>query len=293
MEPLYNVYFAGEVLPGQDSATVRQRVQALFKADEQTLAKLFSGKAQLIKRECDKATAVKFKQALERAGAKPVIKRLPATDPAAGPESPPTAAQSAPADAPPMTMAERLAALTGDQAPAEPPSGPLSEPRAQPQPAAGAETEASTAQAEAGEGPFELSPPGSDVLRPQERAQPVHRDVDTSALSLAAAGERLSEEPPPPPAAPDTGHLSVAATGETIPNLPRDTDVPAPDTSAIDLAPEGSDFSDCAAPPAEPPELNLDDMEVAPAGSELLESQYRKEDPVNAPDTSHLSVDKP
>lgn len=274
MEPRYNVYFAGEVLPEQDSDSVRRRVQALFKADEPTLARLFSGKPQLIKRECDKATALKFKQALERAGAKPVIKRLPPAQ-----EAP---AQARPADPAPMTMAERLAALTGEQAPAAPDAPPT---------AAGADAPTSPPATDPEDDAFELSPPGSDVLRPQERARPVQREVDTSALSLAATGERLSQPAPQGAPAPDTAHLSVAAPGETIPNLPRDTAVPAPDISGLDLAPEGSDFSDCAAPPARPPELNLDAMEVAPPGSELLDSRYRRETTVAAPDTSHLSVE--
>ena len=74
METRYNVYFAGQLLPGQELTSVRDKLAKLFNADQQTLEKLFSGKAQLLKRDCDKATALKYKQAMERAGAQPVIK---------------------------------------------------------------------------------------------------------------------------------------------------------------------------------------------------------------------------
>ena len=68
MEPLYNIYYAGEVLAGFDQSQVRKSLGALFKAGDATLDKLFSGKPQLLKRDCDEATALKYKQAMERAG---------------------------------------------------------------------------------------------------------------------------------------------------------------------------------------------------------------------------------
>ena len=71
MDARYSIYFAGELLDGHDRATVRAGLAKLFNADEATLDKLFSGKAQMIKRGCDKATALKYKQAMERAGAQP------------------------------------------------------------------------------------------------------------------------------------------------------------------------------------------------------------------------------
>ena len=81
METRYNVYFAGQLLEGQELSTVRDNLANVFNADQQTLDKLFSGKAQLLKRDCDKATALKYKQAMERAGALPVIKQAVAAAP--------------------------------------------------------------------------------------------------------------------------------------------------------------------------------------------------------------------
>ena len=79
MEARYNVYFAGQLLEGQDPGSVRSSLAKLFNADEATLEKLFSGNAQLIKRNCDKATALKYKQAMERAGAQALIKAVAET----------------------------------------------------------------------------------------------------------------------------------------------------------------------------------------------------------------------
>ncbi|GAB3270466.1 hypothetical protein [Parahaliea aestuarii] len=275
MEQLYNVYFAGEALPGQDENAVRQRLQGLFKADEATLQRLFSGKPQLIKRECDKATALKYKQAMEKAGAKPVIRRH-AAEPA------PAQRTSAPAqEQRPRTMAERVAALAS----AAPSQAGRTAPPSAAAPAASDD--------DSGDKGLALSPPRSEVLRPQERRQFVPRDVDTSALSLTGSGTRLSDPEPEPPPAPDTGHLSVAASGETIPNLPRYAAPLNPDTSAIDLAPAGSDFSDCAPPPAPAPALDLAGLDLAPSGSDLLDGKYRSSAAAAAPDTSHLALEKP
>ncbi|MFV0276310.1 MAG: hypothetical protein ACK5HY_03885 [Parahaliea sp.] len=270
MGALYNIYFAGEVLPGQNPDAVRDNLQRLFKADADTLARLFSGKAQLVKRQCDKPTALKYKQAMERAGARPLIKRLGddqrATTAAASITS---AAATAP------TMAERIAAIAAEaeRKAAPPPPPPIVR--------------------DTSEG-LSLEPVGSEVLRPEERASSrvEPRVVDTSALSLAAIGERLGTAAPPPPAAPDTRNLSMAAAGEQITNLPGSPPVPEPDISGITLSPEGTDFSDCAPPPASEPELDLSALAMAAAGTDLLDASYRRNETVAAPDTSHLSVSK-
>jgi hypothetical protein len=70
LEQRYDLEFAGETLPGFDEPTVRRAVAALFKADERTLNRLFSGDRLRIKQDCDAATAQRFEDALERVGAK-------------------------------------------------------------------------------------------------------------------------------------------------------------------------------------------------------------------------------
>jgi hypothetical protein len=276
MDSRYNVYFNGQLLEGQDMASVRNKLGRLFNADEQTLDKLFSGKSQLIKRECDRATALKFKQAIEQAGARPVIKEVPAA-PApltANPDKP-----VAPAPAKSTTSAERIAALA--QAPD----------LGSYKPAAARPVEQEPASAETITEGINLAPPGTDVLRPQERQEPVKREVDTAHLALDESRQRLSEPSPPAPSAPDTAHLSMGAAGEVIPTLPADTEPVEPNTDALDLAPADTDFSDCAAPEIEMPALDLSGIDLAPPGEQVLEEKYRKRDEEKPPATGHLSLE--
>ncbi len=240
MEERYNIYFSGQVLEGHDIAQVRLQLAKLFKADDTTLDKLFSGSPQLIKRNCDKDTALKYQQAMKKAGAKPVIRAAEA---------------------------------------AAPPTPPVDTPAG--------ETTAATTE----EGEFDLAPAGADVLRPEERAEPEVLEVDTSALSLAATGERLSEEPPAPPAAPDTDHLSMGDVGDDIPNLDTGPIPDAPDTSNIALTPEGTDFSDCTPEPSAAPAVDLSELELAEHGADMLEEKYRDQEKPKPPATDHLSLE--
>lgn len=270
MEERYNVYFAGQVIDGHDTATVRAKLGKLFNADQPVLDKLFSGKHQLVKRDCDAGTAAKYKQALERAGAVPIIKF-------AAPVAVPAAANAAPERV--MTAAEKIAALA-----------------AAPDEAAYQVSRADTAAATPTETPADsdgiaLAPPGTEVLREAERAQPVKREVDTSALAIDAAAQRLSEEPPPPPPPPDTQHLRMGEVGETIPNLASSATPLAPDLAGIALAEPGTDFSDCARPAPEAAPLDLSHLGALAPGELPVEEQQRKPIPVPTPSTDHISLD--
>jgi hypothetical protein len=268
MEARYNVYFAGQVLDGHSLATVRANMASLFKADEATLNKLFSGKTQLVKRDCDKATALKYKQAIERAGAVPVIQMAenttaPEVDSAADKE---------------QTAAERIAALA-----TAPDLGAQAEPD---QPETG-----ETPHNDSTEFDIELTPTGTAVLHPEERPVPATSTVDTPDLEVSASGQRLSDKTPAPPPAPDTSHLSEGLVGETLPNLPSSEPALDPDTSAIALSPEGTDFSDCAGPTPTPPELDLSGIDLAPVGVEVIEERYKKKQDTPPPATDHLALE--
>lgn len=260
MEVRYNIYYAGTVLEGHDVAGVRQQLGRLFKADDVTLDKLFSGQPQMIKRDCDKATALKYQEAMKKAGAKPLIRTA---------DSPPPTGQTAVAEtgseatgkAEP-TAAERIAAVASGT---------------------------STDQIDAPD--FDLAPAGSDVLKPEERPAQEAVEVDTSMIDLAEVGERLSEEPAPSPDAPDTSHLSMGAVGEDIPTLDTGAAPPPPNTENIDLSPEGSDFSDCVPEPAQEPELDLSSIELAEEGADIMPDEYRKKETPAAPATDHLSLE--
>jgi hypothetical protein len=269
MEARYNIYFAGQLLEGQDLAAVRARIGKLFNADASTLDKLFSGKTQLLKRNCDKATALKYKQAMEQAGALPVIKTAAAN----------TATASAPAPTPAkaMTAAEKIAALAAAADLAARPKEPAPPPPVDNEPT--------------GDGAIALAPAGTSVLMPNERPGPVTSDVEPPDLEVMASGQRLSEQAPAPPPPPDTSHLSEGAVGELLPNLPSFAAPLSPDTSNIELTPDGTDLSDCAAPAQPPPALDLSGIALAPAGADVLEQQYRNRPAPPPPATEHLKLE--
>lgn len=268
MESRYNIYFAGQLLEGQDPDSVRARIAKLFKADEATLQRLFSGKSQLIKRACDKETALKYKQAIESAGAVPVIKVIAAESTTPAPEKP----------GEPMTAAQRIAALAA--APDV----------ASTQPGASAVDSGAPDETEQDPGSIRLAPAGTEVLLPEERLSVPANPVSAPDLDVGSAGQRLSEVQPPPPPAPDTSHLSAGPVGEAIPTLATSTTAAPPDTSAIELSPDGTDLSDCAAQAPAAPELDLSGIDLAPVGSDVLEKQYRKKHDTPAPSTDHLAV---
>jgi len=219
----FDIYFRGEVLPGQDIEQVKQKVAALFKADAAKLAQLFSGKVNVIKKGADKATALKYQQAFKNAGAKAVITQA-------------KSAQSATSPAPQTTSTTQAA----------PPSSQVS--AAAPKPV---------------EGDWGVLPAGSDLLKPDERNNQPAVEVDTSAIKMVSPFAEPEVEEKVAPPAPDTSHISVAEVGADMnpdrPETPADLDldlsefsvaepgaqlkdkeskpdVPAPDTSHIHLA---------------------------------------------------------
>ena len=225
MKERYNVYFAGRLMDGHDLDSVREKLAKVFNADQQTLDKLFSGNNQLIKSDCDKATALKYKVVMQRAGAEPTINRI---------KSEPKKANPTPTKM--RTAAEKIATLA-----ATPITDRLETP--------GLITPASVTQQEntIGTGGIGLAAPGTDVLHINERAALISRNVNTSGLALDTLGQRLSQEPSSPPAMPDTSHLNMAPVGDTIPNLPLSRDPVSPNIDDLTLSPLGFDFSDCVA----------------------------------------------
>lgn len=210
MEPRYNIYFDGQLLEGHDGAEVRARLARLFKADEATLAKLFSGKLQLLKRDCDKATALHYKQALEGAGARPVIRQSAAGDAGAGSAVASAAATGgitlAPAGTEVLKPGER---------------SPVPAPRVQAP-------------------DLELAAAGTRLAAP---AAPPPAAPDVSHLSLEAPGEPVAAPSQPMPEPVDTGaDILLAAPGSDFSDCARAT-VPAPalDLSGLELAPSGAD----------------------------------------------------
>lgn len=286
METRYNVYFAGQLLDGRQLPDVREQLGKLFNADQQTLDKLFSGKTQLLKRDCDKATALKYKQAMERAGASPIVRSSQESGTPASPASrqtAPPASQGNNSDPRPMSAAEKIAALA-----AAPDEARFRSAGQEPRQTA-APPEDGTAE-EPAPGEPGVAPAGAAILQAHERSPQVTADIDVSGLAIGAPTERLAPASPAPPPAPDTSHLDMGEVGDTIPGLRRPPPPEPPDTSDLGLTEGELDLSEFAAPASPPPVLDLSDMHLAPAGADVLEERDRRRDDAQAPATDHLSL---
>jgi len=210
----FDIYFRGEVLPDHDLEAVKQKVAALFKADANKLAALFSGKVNVIKKGVDKATALKYQQAFKSAGAKVVIT-----------QARPAAAKSA-QDPTPQTVSNQA------------------DPVAQ----------SAASESTSDEGDWGVLPAGSDLLKPDERNNQPDVHVDTSAIKMVSpfAEPEVQEKPLPP--APDTSHISVAEVGADMnPDRPApvaDLELDLSDFSVAEPGAQLQDKKDKTEPPA-------------------------------------------
>jgi hypothetical protein len=202
---LFDVVLGAGPREGVSAEQAAANLARLFKIDAARAAQLLVG-GFVAKRGVDQATAEKYQQALEAAGARvQVVAQVVA--------SPPTAEPAAVTPAPP-----------------EPAAVPAS-----PAPAVASE----------GSGPLagvDVAPPGSVIVPPETIAPPVFDlsgmdmaepgvqlvehapveapDIDTAALSVGAVGEQLVEHAPVPTPEIATEHMSVAEPGETLDGRP-------------------------------------------------------------------------
>ncbi|MEM0955863.1 MAG: hypothetical protein AAGI24_17110 [Pseudomonadota bacterium] len=285
MEESYDILFAGGIVDGFDINDVRDNVARLFKANEQTLTKLFSGKPQMIKRGIDKPAAIKYKAAMQKAGAVALVRaHKPASAPT--PAAAATKATKAPAAEKPLSMAERLAALTGDTEP----DGEAAKPAFGSE-ALEAETPSSAAAtAELDAGSMSLAPAGSDVLREDERTEFEELDIDTSAINLMPEFSAPAPSTDSAPPAPDVSHLSMGDVGETIPHLESEEAELNPDTSHLSMGDVGEAIPKLVEE-KEAVSVDTSALDLAPEGSDVLDAQYRKSSDAAPPSTDHLSLE--
>jgi hypothetical protein len=157
-------------------------------------------------------------------------------------------------DADPATAA-RLQALfrsTGARLRAMPVDAPASD---------AAELPAATGAAEKDSSPsgvpnWELLPPGSDLLREEERPQRAAVDVDVSDLSLAPV-QFFVPTTPEPGAGPDVSHLSLAAPGALL-GASRRHELGPVQTPIFEVAEVGADLSPrrSSRPPPQVPDVS-------------------------------------
>lgn len=162
----YDLFFEGQVSVGHSTDDVKVALKSLFNANDSYVDALFSGQRVTIKRQVDKATAVKYQKAFAQAGANLRVKAnngdgLQTTESIGSKESTKKAATQTTAS---VAIPPETALLQSVHQPD------LKPPTAIPD--------------------WEICPPGADILEHDaERQQP--SAVDTSGLSLAAPGADL------------------------------------------------------------------------------------------------------
>lgn len=196
MSNLFDVAFAGELMPGADAAQVKANLARLFQADPQRIDALFSGRRIVIKSNLDADSAERYRLTLERAGARVAV--CPVGQPqaaaaATAPVAAPPAAQPAAAVSPPVAAAPVAAPAAAGELPAL---------RVAPR------DEYMAAFRDVSAPDFGLAPVGADLqdARPAASAP----TLDLSQLSVAPVGSDMGQAraaPAAPP--PDTSHLRL------------------------------------------------------------------------------------
>lgn len=152
-EPRYDVFFRGDIVPGQRLHEVRERLRQLFQIDDARLNTLFSGRPMAIRRDLGASDAERYRVALREAGALVELRPLDVPDAPSvvdNPANPGGEWSLAPVGADVLQPEERI--------PVAPVSVDISG--------------------------LEVAPPGADVLREDERRRVVVRNVDTTHLGL-------------------------------------------------------------------------------------------------------------
>ncbi len=266
-DELFNVIFRGDIVPGQVLADVKARFAQLFKLDQAKVDAYFTGKPVVLKKDCDRATADKFKAALQQAGAVVDIKSAMAASPAPAPR-PVSAASPAPA----VSVA---------------PS-----PSSVPSPAA---VQAATSAVVAGT--WSLSPRGSDLLKAGEIAEaaPVQVSIDHISVVKRNPFAADAEAPLEPdrniePPALDLSAYRLGSVGETLTELQEFVPLQL-DLSALSLDAPGADLlREDEKMPVMAVDFDLGDISLAPVGGELGEIAKPVAPP--PPATDHLSLEK-
>lgn len=223
-QTLFDIYLTGRLTTGLTAADAAQRLSQLFRTSTATAANLITGKPQLIKRSTDHATALKFRDALQRAGLEIEIReQVGAVAAAAVPVATTTGELTlAPTGADLLNPGERhpVVAATPD-----------------------------TAHLSLAPQVFAPSLPAAATARP------AHLDIVAPALTLAPAdGELLKpeEKSAPPAITPDIPDLTLAAPGALLETLHQEVPGVAPDISGLSLAPADGDLLKPGELPAKP-----------------------------------------
>lgn len=176
---LYEIAFAGQLVPGAQLPQVKENLARLFQADAQRIELLFSGRRMVIKSGLDAAGAEKYRATLERAGAVAMVQAL---------DLPVEEVELAPPPVPAATVPPAVAVGAGARV----------IPR----------DEYMAAFADVQAPDFGIAPVGADLQDSRPAAQAPQ--VDLSQFSLAPVGSDMGQAkagPAAPP--PDVSHLKL------------------------------------------------------------------------------------
>jgi len=200
---LYDIYFRGGIAPGESLDTVKANLAKLFKASDEKITAMFSGRAIVLKKDLEEDAAQKYQSIMEKAGAKVILRQQPTATP-----SEKKVTSSSTQSAQPIQPTQQQTPSI-NEAP-----GP-------------AKTES-----------WDLAPVGSDVLNDSEKKPFKKADIDTSTIKLASVFDQVTETAAPPPPPPNTDHISVANIGaDILAEKPKKPSAPDIDLSGMDVEP--------------------------------------------------------
>ncbi|MCZ6640881.1 MAG: hypothetical protein O7F71_04850 [Gammaproteobacteria bacterium] len=172
MDGMYQLVFSGEVSKGQHRGVVKRRLRESLNLSEAQVDKLFTGEPAIVKGNVDEATAEKYQELFEKAGAKlqavPVEEAAEAASAATVPEE---------SQAPDSDVADVGATIANDSE-------------------------------EVPDADFEVAEVGSDMLiEPTVVVATEVNDVDFDVAEVGADIGDRDDRPPPP--APDVSHIKL------------------------------------------------------------------------------------
>lgn len=216
----YDVFLTGKLAGGTTTDAAAQRLAALFKSTPAAMLGMLNGKPQLLKRNIDKATALKYREALQKAGLEVAFKALPLAPVAA------------------IESAEPMPAATAEEAPANSPRWEV----------ASAGTDLLRPEERQAVSAIAIDTSHLSVAEPGLLPS-LHTDIEPATplidhLSMAPLGDLLneSERHHLPPIAPAIDGLSLAPAGARIETLTTAIEAVNPDISQLTVAPAGADL---------------------------------------------------
>ncbi len=254
---IYAIVFKGEVIEGFKPISVKAHMAKLLRADGDKMKTLFSGKQIVIKRTADKQQAAKYGGALKKIGADVKVRIIKSDAPPAQKAAQPD--QKAPAQKAPRPAKKEPAQHTAEKTATVDTSG------------------------------ISLAPNEGYIIEPS--TPPPAPDVDIGSISISENdGTPLVEATEQERADLDLSEYSIRENDGSLLVEPSDEEAPVIEVPDFGLDEPGAVLETL---PDEREVLNPNTMgmTLATAGSDMLESEERDQEPVpEAPDTSAINL---